>query len=437
MKKSGKNMLLAAMSLMLSIAFTACGKKDGAADSDRDLASQPAELTVFSTSGDSVESWNERFGNALKEKFPHYTINYIQSQKNYGIKEIIASGQTIDIYWDSIGGYIGGLVNNGMEFDMTDLIKKHNIDFSKLETTVADSAKQISGGKIYGVPVFNNNMVLYYNKDLFDKFGVPYPKDGMTWDEAIELGNRMTRFDGGKQYVGLSSSETHMLMMNQLSIPFVDAKTEKATIYSDERWKKLFETVFIGPAKAPGYADYMKAHGNKLPYRNEFLKDRDLAMFAWLSSIIFVFPDDFKSMNWDMVSLPTFKEYPGVGSQAYPTYFGVTATSKQKDAGMQVIKYLVSEEMQMKLSRMGVMPVLNNDAVKKAYGENSAFKGKNFGASFYNKFAPIPEKTQYDSLLTTPYAKTVPRAVLEGDMNTLFRSAEEETNKKIADAKGQ
>jgi len=40
-------------------------------------------------------------------------------------------------------------------------------------------------------------------------------------------------------------------------------------------------------------------------------------------------------------------------------------------------------------------------------------------------------------LLTTPYAKTVPRAVLEGDMNTLFRSAEEETNKKIADAKGQ
>ena len=25
-------------------------------------------------------------------------------------------------------------------------------------------------------------LAIYYNKDLFDKAGVPYPKDGWTWD---------------------------------------------------------------------------------------------------------------------------------------------------------------------------------------------------------------------------------------------------------------
>ncbi|UUZ86101.1 extracellular solute-binding protein [Paenibacillus sp. P26] len=288
---------------------------------------------------------------------------------------------------------------------------------------------------MYGIPVFNNNMVLYYNKDIFDKFGVPYPKDGMIWNEANALAAQLTRFDQ-KQYVGLSSSETHMLAMNQLSIPFVDSATEKATIFTNEKWKTLFDTVFVGPSKAQGYTDYMRAHQEKLPYRNEFLKDRELAMFAWLSSIVFVFPDEFKAMNWDMVSLPTFESQPKVGSQAYPTYFAVTSMSKQKDQAMNVIGYLLSNEVQSRLSKIGVMPVLKDDAVKKMYGQESVFKDKNLAASFYNQFAPIPNKSRYDSLLLTPYAKTVPKVILNGDYNTLFRAAEEETNKKIEQAKG-
>ena len=426
-----------AVPVACSVFLGACGGGGGGENKPAAEAGQEnetANLVVFSTSGDSVESWNERFGNALKEKFPNYTIKYIQSQKDYGIKELLTSGETIDIYWDSIGGFASTLLDNGLEFDMTELVKKHNIDFAKIEPTVADSVKLISPDKIYGIPVFNNNMVLYYNKDIFDKFGVPYPQDGMTWTEASALAAQLTRFDQ-KQYVGLSSSETHMLSMNQLSIPFVDQATEKATIFSDERWKQLFDTVFVGPSKAAGYTDYMKEHKDKLPYRIEFLQDRDLAMFAWLSSIVFVFPDEFKAMNWDMVSLPTFESNPKLGSQAYPTYFTVTSMSKQPEQAMKVIAYLLSEEMQTKLSKQGVMPVLNDDAVIKAYGQESVFKDKNLAASFYNDFAPIPFKSRYDRTLLTPYAKTVPKVVLTGDYNTIFRATEEETNKKIEDAK--
>ncbi|MCZ8513731.1 ABC transporter substrate-binding protein [Paenibacillus filicis] len=205
--------------LSLSLASAACSggastnKGDGAAANHSD--SEPANLVVYSGSGDSVESWNERFGNAIKEKFPNYNVRYIQKQSNIGIKELLTSGETIDIYWDSIGGFASSILDNGLEFDMTELMKKYNVDFSRMEPTVADSVKQISPDKIYGIPVFNNNMVLYYNKDLFDKFGVPYPKDGMTWTEANKLGEKLTRFED-KQYVGVSSSPTHMLLMNQL-----------------------------------------------------------------------------------------------------------------------------------------------------------------------------------------------------------------------------
>ncbi|WP_079912935.1 ABC transporter substrate-binding protein [Paenibacillus sp. 32352] len=440
--KWNKSIVSVVASSMLISMLAACGGNGGGAGADKGTAdkaaansdNEPANLVVYSNSGDSPESWNERFGNALKEKFPNYNIKYIQKQSNYGIKELLTSGETIDIYWDSIGGFASGLLDNGLEYDMTDLVKKHQIDLSKIEPSVADSIKQISKDKIYGIPVFNNNMVLYYNKDIFDKFGVPYPKDGMTWTEANKLAQQLTRVDG-KTYIGLSSSQTHMLPMNQLSIPFVDVATDKPTIFTNEKWREYFETVFVGPSKAQGYVEYMKELKDAIPYRNEFLKEKNVAMFAWLSSIVFVFPEEFQSMNWDMVSLPTFDSLPKVGSQAYPTYFTVTSMSKQRDQAMNVIKYLISEEHQTKLSKIGMMPVLDNDAVKKVYGQESIFKGKNFGASFYNKFAPIPEKSRYDSLMLTPYAKAVPKIILTGDYNTVFRATEEDTMKKIADAK--
>ncbi|MCZ8513732.1 hypothetical protein O9H85_15090 [Paenibacillus filicis] len=181
----------------------------------------------------------------------------------------------------------------------------------------------------------------------------------------------------------------------------------------------------------------MKAHKDGLPYRNEFLKDKDLAMFVWLSSIIFVFPDDFKSMNWDVVSLPTFEGLPNVGSQAYPTYFSVTSMSKQKDQAMKVIQYLISDSIQESLSKKGVMPVAKSDAIKKVYGQESAFKDKNLKSAFYNKFAPIPAKSRYDSLLLSPYTKAANPIILSGDYNTVFRATEEDAGKKLADAKKQ
>lgn len=390
-------------------------------------------LYVYSNSGDSVESWNERFGDLLKEKFPDYTIEYIPKTNEVGLKELITAGQRIDIYWESIGGFSTYLTDFDLQYDMTELIQQHEIDMTQFEPTIVDAIKQISGDQIWGVPVFNNTMVLYYNKDLFDKFGVDYPVDGMTWDEAAELSKKLTRSEGDKSYVGLSSSETHLLLMNHLSIPYVDPDTKKSTLDQDERWKTFYETVFAKPADVSGYREYMQAHENKLPYRKEFLEAQELAMFGWLSSITSVFPDEFSKMNWDMVAMPTFADAPGIGTQAYPTYFSLTKMTENKDAAMEVIKYLVSKEVQTKLSRNGIMPVLNDESIIEQYGADSVYQGKNYGAAFYNEFAKIPFKSDHDRTINTPYAKAAPRVVLEGDYNTIFREYAEESNQKITD----
>ena len=35
-------------------------------------------------------------------------------------------------------------------------------------------------------------LAIYYNKDLFDKAGVPYPKDGWTWEDFQDTAVKLT-----------------------------------------------------------------------------------------------------------------------------------------------------------------------------------------------------------------------------------------------------
>jgi ABC-type glycerol-3-phosphate transport system substrate-binding protein len=88
--------------------------------------------------------------------------------------------------------------------DLQPLAKKHGFDFNKFDTKLVDSIKSYSDqGQIYYLPYNTLAFALMYNKDIFDKFGVPYPKDNMTWDEAIELGKKLTRTEAGVNYIGL------------------------------------------------------------------------------------------------------------------------------------------------------------------------------------------------------------------------------------------
>ena len=47
-------------------------------------------------------------------------------------------------------------------------------------------------GQLWGLPADVDPWVLYYNKDLFDASGVPYPTNNWTWDDMLEAALRIT-----------------------------------------------------------------------------------------------------------------------------------------------------------------------------------------------------------------------------------------------------
>ncbi|MCZ8514677.1 extracellular solute-binding protein [Paenibacillus filicis] len=372
----------------------------------------------------------------INKKFPNYKITYIRKGTGTTINDLLAAGTKVDLVYESIGSMIDGVIRPGLGSDISDLIKKHNVDLARFDPALLDGMRTVAGGKLFGLPVNNLIMNLYYNKDIFDKFGIPYPKDGMTWDEALELAKKLNRTDGGTQYLGLAVSSQHILRMNQYSIPFVDEKSQQST-YGNEKWNSILSTIFKGEADDSGYQNYMKTIKDKIPYKDEFLKTKNLAMFGYFTDLPTGYPE-MDQMNWDVVSLPTFKDMPKTGSQPYPTYWNVVSTSTQKDAAMEVIKYLTSDEFQMILSKRGELTTLLQPDIRKAYGADYSRKGLNWSAAFYNQPAKIPYKTVYDSVTEKPLLDlTSSVAAQKIDINTALRQAQDAANKAIAGEKSK
>ncbi|WP_159887315.1 ABC transporter substrate-binding protein [Paenibacillus puerhi] len=444
--RSNKKWTLLLLAGSVAAALTGCNQGGGTAGTDggssqlgSDAANQPANLVITSGSALDDAVFEKNYGQYIKKKFPNYNISYIKKGSvgsGTSINELLVAGTKIDLIFESIGSMVDGLIRPGLGGDITDLAKKANIDLNRFEPTLIDGMRAVAGGKLYGLPVYNYTLNLYYNKDIFDRFGVAYPKDGMTWDEALELAKKLNRSENGTQYLGLAVSSQHMLRMNQYSIGYVDEKTQQS-IYDNEKWKTILSTIYVGQADDAGYQKYMESNKNKIPYKDEFLKYKNLAMFGYLSDLPISYPE-MDSINWDVVALPTFKDMPKIGSQSYPLYWNVASTSTQKDAAMQVIKYLTSDEFQLILSKRGELTSLINPDIRKAYGSDYPRKGINWGASFYNQPAKVSYKSAYDGIAEKPLSDlTQSIAAKKTDINSALRQAQEAANKAITSEKNK
>ncbi|CAG7648629.1 hypothetical protein PAESOLCIP111_05647 [Paenibacillus solanacearum] len=430
MIKPNRALLSSAIGVLLIMSAcggSGAGSKPGEAAVTKDADRKPVEITFYRpNTATTEEQFMDLMGKRIKEKFPFVTPKFIPYGQGTNVNEVVTSGVDLDIIIFSIG-FVPQTQNYNLQTDLSDYIKKFTYDTKRLESTTFDFIKQYGGGKIYSLPIFTTAQVLAYNKDLFDKFGVPYPKEGMTWDELYDTAKKLSRTDGGVPYYGFLTSVSHMLRMNQLSLPFVDAKANQPAI-GTEKFKQMAEN----------FTRFYRIPGAELPKEKQgkegdlFLKDRTLAMYGYLNSA--VVGAATAGMNVDAVSLPSFKEAPGTGSQMYPTFASVSSTSKNKEVAFEILAYLTSDEMQLKFAKEGTgLPVVNNPKLMEAFGEDiPQLKGKNIKAFYPAKPAAISPKSAYDDLVEKQ-AVTAFRELAQGvsDANTAFRKGEEQAAKEI------
>jgi multiple sugar transport system substrate-binding protein len=436
-KKSNMMMAVALMVALLS----GCGGGSAEPPADKPAGqkeSQPADridqltntnpITLKVWTGDNDNLWNDTKVEPVKKKFPNITLERVSLQKN-GLDKLLSAGDPPDIVNGSKNHMIFQVLPAKMEFDLTPLIKKYNYDLNRYSPDLIQSVKGFSDqGKLFGLP---NTKVVYgliYNKQLFDKFAAPYPKDDMTWDQAIQLAKRMSRTEDGFQYKGLTI-QYYNIIGSQLNMVVID-RSGKASM---SKWLKP-ASVIKQIYDVPGNSGTIP--GSIAKMMDPFYKGT-MAMVVANPASMFGGAKEHPDLQWDFTTTPTFPEAPNTDPYMNYTFLGISPTSQHKDEAFKVIAYLNSDEVQLGLARKGYPAVLSNTEVQKQFAADlPELKGKNLPALFKHKQAD-PYVSPYfqgpiDSLVKTGFNNMIKGS---GDINTSLRQMDEEIDKKVAEQK--
>ncbi|CAG7658237.1 ABC transporter substrate-binding protein [Paenibacillus allorhizosphaerae] len=385
-----------------------------------DTISEPITLKAYIPTLDDAK-YKQYFADPIAKKFPNVNLVRLSPKATTGkagMEELIAQGETPDLFYTT-PAWFGKQKPMEVFDDLTPLIKKYNFDLQRLQPTLPVQMKAYSDpGKIEFMPVSRETLVLMYNKGLFDRFGVPYPKDKMTWEEVRVLAGKLTRNEEGKTYRGLDITPNFLIHSNQRSIPLVDNKTNTPLIASNAWTDYLSELLKI--YEVPGNRPTSKNFGSL----NSFFKDQDVAMYVGhLAHMDTVARLEKGLMDWDLVTMPVFKDLPNLGTQEYTRLLAITPTSKNKDAAFKVIAHLLSDEVQLEQNKSGVMTVLKDDAIKKQiFKDLKDLDGKNINAITALETAPTKETSIHMDYVVTAAVRAV-EAIVTGstDLNTALR----------------
>ncbi|MFC4779038.1 ABC transporter substrate-binding protein [Paenibacillus sp. GCM10023252] len=404
--------------------------------SSPDVSDKPVTLKVLRAGITVTQTEFEKvLVEQTKKKFPNVTLEWVDAPEDVELESLITSGTVPDIMFVSTSSIATTLKELDLVENLQPFIDKHKTDLTKLKPVVLDTIKKYSpDNALAAIPFSVNVPVLFYNKDIFDKFGAAYPpNEQLSWNEAIELGKGVTRSDGGIDYIGIDLFGASNIATG-LDLLIIDPKTGKADVTTPQ-WNKVFEQL----KKSYEVQGYIGADG-RYQYANDddiFFNEQNLAMVAYNIAHLLGPLEELRQqgveLNWDIAPFPNFEENLGTGKAANIHSLIVTKASKNQDIAYQVIANVLSDDSQLALAKVGRVPTVEGKAFEEAYGTDiPVLQGK----TVENIFKAVPRQVirphKFESKVRK-YLEEAEKSIAVGgvDVNTALRVAQEGIEKEL------
>lgn len=386
MKKRWKSIIALGLSTVMCLSLAACGgggdtagagADNGGADSaaedsgsaDADAGTADSGAADSGASGDKVITfWNVGTEGADKETYEMairqfeenstsgYTIENIPTQNDkYKEKLVIAmsSGECPDMYTSWSGGPMNEYIDSGYAQPLDDLYEKYNLKDRFMEGAIEQASYN---GKIYAIPVKNISIAgIYYNKDLFEQYGVSVPTTVSELESACDtfLANGILPFTlaNGPKWTGSMYFQCLAARKGGLE-PFQKAAAGEGS-FEDECFVYAGEKIqeWVNKGYFPeGFNSMSEDDGQA----TQFFYTEEAAMYligSWKTASFKTDSDEAGNNFYDKVGWFSF---PAVdGSDADPSilcgtmgdqFISFNCTDEKLDAAFEFATYLSSDE---------------------------------------------------------------------------------------------
>lgn len=229
-------------------------------------------------------------------------------------------------------------------------------------------------GKLYAVPRDVSNLVIFYNKDLFDEKGVSYPQSDWTFSDLLEKAQQLT---DGKVF-GISFEEDPLFYLPYLM-------SNGGGFYELEKQESKDAVQFYADLRKKYHVAPLKSESASATMGQMFLQER-LGMYLsghWMVPKL----SEEANFKWDVVQFPRGRS--GSIVQMDASGWAVSKSSKYKTEAIKLVDFLASKESAEKFKQCGLIVSARKDVPETSKVFADAIKTSH----------PTPVKADYRELL--------------------------------------
>ncbi len=338
-------MMAAALAMTLLLSITGCGSADG-----------KTHLTFQIWDVAQRESM-EAICDAYTAQHPDVEIEVqVTNWTEYWTKlEAAAESNTMpDIFWMHTNQILY-YADFGMLADVTDLYADEDPNYYQnhfSEISIGNASG--SDGRLYGVPKDKDNLVLVYNKEMFDAAGVAYPTDQWTWDDMTDASQKIYDKTGKYGFMAYNDDQ-----MGYWSFVYQAG----GCILTEDKTRAGFDQ----PATRRGMEFYVGLQDYDWCPKQAYFAETapGTAFFSEIGSMYV--EGNWELMNkcvsfpnmagkWDIAPMPMCPDPASGDGRATISNglcYSTAAHGKTRDIALDVIKFFGSEEAQLLASSYG------------------------------------------------------------------------------------
>lgn len=297
--------------------------------------------------------------NAFQEKYPNITVEVVEftaDEYDNVVVTQLSGKQDFDVVFTKGTPALSALIKQGHIYALDDLLAADpDFDPEKYSGLV----DQLSlDGHTYALPFRYDNNLIFYNKDLFDAAGVPYPEDGMTMAEYHELASKMTSGEGNDKVYG---THVHAWPSNVYQYP---NRTEKFVFCDPTTYESLipYYNEIIAMQDEGVVQDYGALKSSNIHYSGVFY-NQQVAMLQIGTWYINMLCENVKDFNWGVCAMPNDDGMANENSIGGVTPVSIGAYAKHPAEAWQFISYVCGEESAKVLASCGIVPGYSSEAV--------------------------------------------------------------------------
>lgn len=304
------------------------------------------KMTIFGSDNDEAV-YRQRL-DLVQKKYENIEVEllYIPSEYATKVKTMFVSGEAPDILQLSEDVHSYSALGQIMALD--DLVSKNGLDLGKRFGTAHQT--YVYKDHLYALPDRGGAMIVYYNKDLFDKAGVSYPTKDWTWKDMLAAAQKLTVRNGEEvETYGFAAGDWWpwwLSFIYQNGGRILD-KDGKVVFNSPETVEALqfYNDLVFKHKVAPSPQEYADM-GNPGP-DPLFAQGKvafEITGFWNIGSL-----NNVPDLNYDIAPLWHQKES---GTTAFGSGLAISQNCKYPEVAYQVIDFLTSVEGQMPIVEM-------------------------------------------------------------------------------------